>query len=296
MTVSLYANGTELGTAVATSPGPSDTGNWPANGTIGNGYPGGSYIWNQTPSGCSSQYEVRTNISLTPLAMSGGIFQHYLRAQSNALSGAGGNTVLVELQNPIVTTTSCTANLAIYEIDSGVVNNLLATAVSCAPNTTMRSVVYGSTVGVLINTQYFSATISAGSGAPGFGASSVPSGNSISQVEIGPLQTATPAQINLTSIATSPFPYEIDVRWQEPTDTTGVGIVNYQVERSNNYANNYSVLGTLSTGANTFVHATVWYDSRRHTAHGEMWALAAAAVLTPVVIRILIHLFRSRPG
>jgi hypothetical protein len=86
--------------AVSTNPGPSDSGNWTGNGSIGSGYPGGSYIWNQTPSGWSSQYEVRTNISLTT---SGGIYQHYLRAQSNALSGAGGNTFLVELQNPSVT-------------------------------------------------------------------------------------------------------------------------------------------------------------------------------------------------
>jgi hypothetical protein len=144
-----------------------------------------------------------------------------------------------------------------YEIVSGGTTQLLGTPVSCTQNTVMRTVVYGSTVGVLINNQYYSATTSLTAGAGGYGAWGVPSGNRITEVEIGPLNTAAPAQINWTSIGTSPFPNEIDMRWQDPTDTTGVGIVTYQVSRSDNLANTFSVVGTLLGEANTFVDTTL---------------------------------------
>jgi RHS repeat-associated protein len=243
----------------ATNPGPSDPGNWTANGSIGSGYPGGSYTWNQTPSGWSSQYEVLTNISLTT---GGGIYQHYIRAQSNALSGAGGNTFLVELQNPAFTSSGgCSANLAMYEIVNGAVTQPLAATVSCSQNTLMRTVVYGNTVATLVNGQYYSATTTISAGAPGYGAWGVPGGNSIVGVEIGPRNPAAPAPIVSQSVANSPFSDHIDMRWIEPVDTTGVGITQYQVLRSPNLANTFTVVGTLASQASTFTDETVTSSS-----------------------------------
>jgi hypothetical protein len=215
---------------VTTSPAPADAGNWTANGSITSAYPGGSYLWNQTPSGWGAEYEIRTEISLNPNYQNtgGGVFQHYLRAQSNALSGSGGNALLVELQQPMFSSLgNCTAVLAMYEVVGGNATQTFGAVVGCGATTTMRTVVYGNTVATMINGVSNQVATSFTAGAPGYGAYGVPSWNGISSVAIGPRNTAAPNPIPAQSIASSPFADHVDVRWQDPVDTTGVGIIFY---------------------------------------------------------------------
>jgi hypothetical protein len=166
---------------------------------VGAAYPGGSYIWNQTPSSWNNEYEVRTTITLNG---NGGTYQEYLLAQPNALSGVAGNTVLVELQNPAFTGNTCTATLAMYELINGGLTQLLGTSVSCTQTTVMRTVAIGSLVAVLVNGQYYSATTSLTGGAGGYGEHDAPANNYISSVSIGPFNLAAPNPISVESITT----------------------------------------------------------------------------------------------
>jgi hypothetical protein len=150
-----------------TNPAPNDPGHWTANGTVNSNYPGGSYIWNQTPSSWNSAYEVRTTLSLNT---SGGIYQQYLRAQPSALSGAGGNTFLVEIQNPSFSNGGCSATLAAYEVVNGGASQLLGTTVACSQNMVVRSVVFDNTVSIMAGEQVYNLSTSIASGAGGYGA------------------------------------------------------------------------------------------------------------------------------
>lgn len=79
---------------------------WTQNGALSAGSgltssdsSGGSLISTQAAPGISSEYEVKSTLTLT---QSGGTYSTYLRASSNALSGpsARGTAYVIEVQNP----------------------------------------------------------------------------------------------------------------------------------------------------------------------------------------------------
>jgi RHS repeat-associated protein len=271
----------------STTPSPSDPGNWTGNGAMGSGYPGGSYMWKNAPAAWNSEYEVRTTLNLTaqPSGAFGGVFQHYLRGQQNAVSGAGGDTILVELQNPTFSGGGCTANLAVYQISGGYAYQALSAPVACTATTVMRSVVYQNIVLILVGNQFFSVPTSGISGAPGYGSWGIPSGNSVSQVEIGPRNTAAPNPINTQSIAASPFPNFVDLRWQEPVDTTGVGIAYYWVLRSlhgvGDFSYNFDTPTGTATDPNAVPNTAYDYIICQISFHGVLGGCPLINVTTP---------------
>ena len=73
-------------------------------------------------------------------------------------------------------------------------------------------------------------------GQPGIGARATPSGNSISLVQLGPLDRVAPSGVNPQSVATTPFPNSVDVQFQGVVDdANGVGIMGYQFWRDGQY-------------------------------------------------------------
>ena len=81
---------------------------------------GGSLISKVAVPDGTSQYEVAATLRLTA---TGGAYSLYLRATQDALSGpaASGSYYVVELQNPTFTDGICSATLAVYKRQSGVV-------------------------------------------------------------------------------------------------------------------------------------------------------------------------------
>jgi len=165
---------------------PNDLSNW-SGINLASGATGGSYIWNQLPSSWNSEYEVKTTLSLNA---SGGTFQHYLRAQSNSVSGQGGDAIIIELENPTFTngpSGPCTATLAALQTIGGSTNRFWSTTVSCSQTMVMRSVIYdGSILIWLGGNQYFGLVPPSPNttGLPGFGAENVPAGSSVQYVQM----------------------------------------------------------------------------------------------------------------
>src|SRR5258708_3518714 len=68
------------------------------------------------------------------------------------------------------------------------------------------------------------------SGAPGVSVSNAPYGNTISRVQLGPLDTVAPNAISAASVGVSAFPNRVDLQWQGVRDDpNGIGILWYQV-------------------------------------------------------------------
>ncbi len=266
--------------SVTTTPGPSDPGNWSAAGTVGSAYPGGTFLWSQTPTSWSSEYEVSTNITL---AGNGGFYQHYIRAQAGALSG-GGTSYLVELQNPTFTSSGeCSATLATFEVINSSTTWINATTVPCSKQMTMRTVVYSNTVSTMINGEvYWTGTTHLASGLPGYGSWSVPSGNGISQVAVGPRNLAAPMPIDPSTVATSAFPDHVDIRWQDPVDTTGVGVPFHTLMRNNSgtflegSGNSGNITDNVVTPSTTYA-----YGVCEQSFHGVLSGCSGFGVTTP---------------
>lgn len=73
------------------------------------------------------------------------------------------------------------------------------------------------------------------SGQPGIGARGTPAGNSIASVSLGVLDRIAPGNIPRTTISSTAFPTQVDIRWQPPADDangTGIwGIISTATER-----------------------------------------------------------------
>jgi hypothetical protein len=219
---------------------PINGGDWTQNGT---GTYGGSASENSLIStgavptgagyGAANEYEVNLTLSLP---VSGGYYQEYFRATSNAnfngttQSGTGTFTLVQLVPTVNSGNNTCTAALTQWDVINGSASQLSYTTVPCG--STMRSVIYGSTISTLINGQvYTSTTSNLGSGQPGFGLGSNPSGNSITQVQLGARSLAVPTTVDPQTVAADPFSTYVDLRWTDPADNTGVGIAQHMIFR-----------------------------------------------------------------
>ena len=112
-----------------------DGSRWWQNGSLtadssGLGAPttnGGSLISKVAVPDGTSQYEVAATLRLTA---SGGAYSLYLRGTQDALAGpaASGSYYVVEVQNPTFTNGICSATLAVYKRQNGVVTALTSMA------------------------------------------------------------------------------------------------------------------------------------------------------------------------
>lgn len=221
-----------------------NTSNWQQNGTVtatASGLTattanGGSLISKLAVPDGTSDYEVLSDLNLTA---SGGTYVQYVRASQDALSGpaAQGSYWAVELQNPSSPNPGqCTATLAVYKREAGVVTLMGTSSVTCKkPSSQLRSVAYNNAVlAVYLNgTLVFWNGQLTGSGNPGIGARGTPTGNSITQVKLGPQDRVGPSGVNPQSISTNAFPNRVDAQWQGVLDDpNGIGWFQYRIERN----------------------------------------------------------------
>ena len=109
---------------------PNGQGQFSAVNYSANSATGGSLISAIPVPTASIGYEVNAHINL---AQSGGVYTVYLSASSNALSGPSpqGSYYAIELQNPVRTPTTCSANLLMYKRVNSVITLMWSSVVSC---------------------------------------------------------------------------------------------------------------------------------------------------------------------
>ena len=161
------------------------------------------------PPPSSLNYEVSTTLTLQA---SGCTYVQYLRASTNALSNGSasglGTYLAVELQNPSFSATgACSAYLFVYQDTGSGPAALLSTPVACTNGMQLRTVVFGSSANIVLNGVVYtlSNNIASCSGtcAPGVGGRGMPSGNSISQVELDQWDNVAPGQINFDTFTST---------------------------------------------------------------------------------------------
>ena len=225
----------------SSSPYTFNAANWTKNGSIGGGNlwgltftssSGGSLI-SKVPVGgpSSTQYEV--NMTLT-LNSSGGVYVEYLRATSNALTGTG-SYFSVELQNPTFNSSgACTATLAGYQSINSVVTQLWATPVACHDGMQVRTALAGNSAQITVDNNPYTAAFSSqlSSGMPGIGGRSMPNGNAVSMVELGPHDAIAPSPVNANTFTPWITPGMVHVEWQGAVDDpNGTGVAYYWIAR-----------------------------------------------------------------
>lgn len=117
-------------------------------------------------------------------------------------------------------------------------------------------------------------------GKPGVGGRGMPSGNSISLAELGPLDRVAPSAINAQSIASSAFPNFVDFQWQGVTDdANGTGTMEYNVWRVNGPQH----FPRTSEYTDATVSASTTYDYQfwARDYHGNQSTMTTIDVTTP---------------
>ena len=166
------------------------------------------------------------------LSVSGGTYQQYFRATSNADFFTNTGTFTMVQLAPKFGTYGCSGALTQWDVVGGVATQLSAATVPCYSGMVIRSVIYGSTISTLIEGQiYTSATSNTGGGQPGVGLGLNPYGNGVSQVQLGLRSLAVPAAINSQTIAYQALDLAVNLHWIDPADVTGVGIAQHTVWR-----------------------------------------------------------------
>jgi hypothetical protein len=216
--------------------------NWYQNGTLTAGNTGltsndglsGALISKLGVPGSPNDYEVRTTVNVTQY---GGDFIHYLRASSDAnrAPAEAGSYYSVGLESVQMSSDHLiyTATLIIYKRVGGVLTQLASTVVGCPSGTEMRSIIRGSRLDVWVNgIWYLSVTdTSLPTGGPGIGVRNT-SVNTISRVDLGPLDTVAPSPVNAQSIATYALANSVDMQWQGADDgPNGIGVAHYLIYR-----------------------------------------------------------------
>src|SRR5580704_4100488 len=231
--------------------------NWTENGSTGSfgssGFTssGATTLVSKVTQPTGSNYEVKMTLNLT---QSGGTFSALLRASSNAslASSPTGTFYAIEITNIVFSGGVCSATLASYKVINGTSTNLTSGAAPSGNGMIVRSVMTNSgVIYVYINNDLWAVVSDSSitSGAPGISVVSSPSGNTISQVQLGPLDTVAPNAIVASTVATSSFPTRVDLQWEGVLDVQpgGVGVYAYSVLRALQGSNNYSYIGSSFT-------------------------------------------------
>ena len=191
---------------------------------------GGSYLYKGAPPDGTNQYEVAATLNLPT---SGGNYVLYLEGSSNALLGSTsvGSFYAFAIQNPTLSGSACTATATLYRVVNGSVSQISSTTVPCANGVTYHAAL-GSDNALRFwvnNVQYLTWTdASPLTGAGGVGGYSMPSGNSISLVQLGPCDRIAPAPVAAASVQNYVLSNEVDLEAAgSDDDANGSGVNAY---------------------------------------------------------------------
>ena len=200
---------------------------------------GGSLIFTPTLPSPSTCYDVSYTMALNA---SGGNYITYLRATSNAqyASTSTGTFYAVEIANPNTSLGYYSATLNFIKPVNGVVSIPYSTIIYPSNGAVFRIVmIQGNAIDLYINSQFWTSYYDSGSpitsGQPGVGVSGAPSGNGMTNLEIGHLVTLPPSPINAQLVGTSAFPNYVDIQFPDVLDPNGPGVAYYQFYRNGNY-------------------------------------------------------------
>jgi hypothetical protein len=201
--------------------------NWYQNGTLSAGSTGitsataGSIVWRTVPS--TPNDDLATATINIPSGTNGGNYGVLVRATSNAnysSSAATGSFYLLEIQNPTWTSGTCSAGIAFSKSVSGSMTTLFSGTTWCATQFTVTLVVHGGNMNIFVNRNFINsfADSSIATGQPGLNVRGAPAGSTMSLAMFYPADYTAPASINMANLATSSYPYRIDMQWQAPSD------------------------------------------------------------------------------
>jgi hypothetical protein len=199
---------------------------------------GGSLISRLPVPDGSAEAEVRMTLRL---AASGGTYTEFMQATADARTGGpgGGTHLAFEMQNPRIDSQGhCVATFLVLQSVAGVTTLLSSFPHSCRDGMVIRMAVHGG-VALLWPDEAAPlefAVAASGTGSPGIGAYGTPTGNSISEVQLGAIhRTALPA-IDKQRIGVSVFRNRVDVQWPPVADDpAGVGLSSYWIARDGQY-------------------------------------------------------------
>lgn len=244
---------------------------------------GGSYISRSLAPDGTDQYEVAATLNLPA---SGGNYVLFLDASSDAILGSTsvGSFYAFAIQNPTFANGGCTATATLYKVVSGAVTQISSSTVPCS-----NGIVYHAAHGVDsvlrlwvngVNYLSWSDTSSPLIGKAGVGGYSMPSGNSISYVELGSADRIAPSQIDHNSIQTYPLSNEVDIQTGgSADDANGVGINAYLW-----YRNGVQVASTQTpewSDVAATPGSTQSYGVQAQDHHGNLSAMTTFSVGVP---------------
>jgi hypothetical protein len=236
----------------------------------------------------SYNYEAAAALNL---ASSGGTYTLYLEASSNAVYGSPltGSFYSVSLVNPTINSNGgCSGTLSVDQVISGVDTNLGTAGVPCRNGMTLHAAattsgwitVYGDPVvpgsnQILMTVPYSTSTLS---GKAGFGLVGAPSGNSISDLQVGPIDRVAPD--TPATFVDDAEPTYVDIHTPASSDgANGVGIMGYAFYR-NSVLQAWLPVGDWKDGTSqpgtTYTYAIAAIDF-----HGNFSAQLSRGVTTP---------------
>ena len=264
---------------------------WTFNGSMSNSSSGltitaaagGSYISRSLAPDGTDQNEVAVTLNLPA---SGGNYVLFLDASSDAVLGSTsvGSFYAFAIQNPTFANGGCTATATLYKVVTGSVTQISSSAAPCS-----NGIVYHAIHGVDnvlrlwangVNYLSWTDTSSPLYGKDGVGGYSMPSGNSVSYVELGSADRIAPSQVDPTSIQTSPLSNEVDIQTGgSADDTNGTGINGYIW-----YRNGVQVASTQTpewTDVGATPGTTQAYGIQAQDHHGNVSAITTFSVGVP---------------
>ena len=241
-----------------------------------------------TPSS-TPNYEAISTLAFIP---NGTNFEYVpsLRATGNPLQPPGNGSTYFAVTLSIYDCPEggvCTGYLQAFEQNTTSQKTFFSTSIPVGNNMIIRSVVFGSSVNILVNGKLYQVTgISETSGNPGVGGNGLNAGNGVAQVQFGPLDTVAPSSVNPNTnkaFTIDVYPNSVDVGWQgavdNPGNGDGSGVVYYQVARGDGY--------TIDTYDAYFYDPTVQpstiysYSVTPYDFHGNAGPSKLVSVMTP---------------
>ncbi|MFN8006848.1 MAG: hypothetical protein U0V70_07470 [Terriglobia bacterium] len=266
-----------------------DTTKWTKNGTLqggGNGLgvlydPGGSLISKVTVPDGTSDYEVRTNLSLGSV---GNNLIHFLRATTDANYGpsAAGTYYAVVWQTTAYnsSTGQFTGTVSFYRRSGGVLQMLAYTnSITVTSPVVMRSVAAGNNFKVYFNgvSVISMAEGTIASGKPGVGV--ISGAGFIKSVDLGPLDRVAPPAIDPVSVSVSTTPVVVKLRWPVASDdANGIGVYRYDIWRNTTYKGTTTDVEYYD--ATVVPNTSYTYHLRPYDYHGN-YSDTPVAVTTP---------------